>query len=250
MQNGFFSFIRGLRGPEPPAPVVVHPTQVFDECLPDIEDYWPRCPTGMYALDSDELAFGSKAAPPDLMGLRSRYDQTSDRMLNVIGVPGRLPIGLLLLLLDLTLRSRDSTLARLLTGRGTNGAMYFGDRLGQRMHPLLAEAQATAEVIRAQLHEEAGVANVRAYSCLFCDMADSFLDVRFGGYMAVCGATVELLKSPLRQSAKEASHAYLHHLVDHLTLRLQAIPGLLADGMVIAPSFRAIAIVETDASAF
>ena len=249
MQNGFFNFIRALRGPEPPAPVVVHPTQVFDECLPDIEDYWPRCPTGMYALDSDELAFGSKAAPPDMMGLRSRYDRASDCMLTVIGVPGRLPIGLLLLLLDLTLRSRDSTLARLLTGRGTRGAMYFGDRLGQRLHPLLAEAQGIAEVIRGQLDREANVANVRAYSHLFCDMADSFSDVRLGGGM-VSDATAELLDSPLRLSAKEASHAYLHHLVDHLANRLQAIPGLLADGMVVAPSFRAIAIVETDASAF
>ena len=55
-----------------------------------------------------------------MMGIRSRYDRAADRMLTVIGVPGRLPIGLLLLLLDLTLRSRDSTLSRLLTGRGTN----------------------------------------------------------------------------------------------------------------------------------
>ena len=81
-------------------------------------------------------------------------------------------------------------------------------------------------------------------------MADSFLDVRFGGCLGVCDATAELLKSPLRQSAKEASHAYLHHLVDHLTQRLQGIPGLLSEGTLIAPSFRAIAIVETDASAF
>lgn len=251
MQSGFFSFIRALRGQEPPTRVVIHPTQVFDECLPDIEDYAPGCPNGIYALSSDEVVFGTSGATFDIMGLRSRYDPDSDRMLTVIGVPGRLPIGLLLLLLDLNLPSRGGTLARLLTGRGTSGARYFGDGPGQRMHPLLVEAKTIAEVVARQVDEEADVANIRGYSCLFCDMADSFLDLRFSGFLAVCNATAELLMSPLRQSAKVKSHAYLNYLVDHLIKRLaQAVPCQVDGGALLVPSFRAIAIVETDASTF
>lgn len=252
MQSGLLGFIKSrVWRPEPPLPIPVPPTQVFDECLPGIEDYAPGCRTGIYALGLEDLVFASKPAAPDLMGLRARYDRESDLMVTVIGVPARLPIGLLLLLLDLHLRSRDSTLARLLTGRGTNVARYFGDGLGQRMHPVLHEARDIAEVVAEQIREEAGVRNVRAYAALFCDMADSFLDFRFGGCLGVCDATAELLKSPLRQSAKEASHAYLHHLVEHLTQRLmKAALGQFDRGMLVVPSFRAIAIVETDASAF
>jgi hypothetical protein len=252
MRSGLFGFIKSkVWRPEPPLPIPVPPTQVFDECLPGIEDYALGCRAGIYALSSDDLVFGAKPTRPDLMGLRSRYDRESDRLVTVIGVPGRLPIGLLFLLHDLNFRSRDSTLARLLIARGTNGARYFGDGLGQRMHPLLHEARDVAEVVAEQARGEADVMNIRAYAYLFCDMADSFRDVRFSGCMAVCDATAELLESPLRHSAKEASHAYLHHLVEHLTKRLeQAVPGQFAERMLIVPSFRAIAIVETDASAF